>query len=316
MSKSPALTDRYADNDGVAIHYMAGGRGPLVVLIHGFPDFWYTWRHQINGLLATHSVAALDSRGFNLSDAPKGVQNYAMEHLVDDVAAVIANEERDSAVVVGHDWGGATAWAFAQAKPELTERLVIVNLPHPAAMSAAMTRFGNAQAGAFAYAQDYRQEGSETALDANSLADFMARDDGDREQYVEAFERSDFEAMMNYYRQNPPGRVHDASPAAIEAPVLQFHGLDDPVLLADSLNGTWQYLAHTWTLVTIPNAGHWPHHDQPDLVTDTLCHWLNQEIPTLAPVEQPDSSMSGCCVSPPEDPAASHESGDEVVCCG
>jgi pimeloyl-ACP methyl ester carboxylesterase len=99
----------------------------------------------------------MDLRGFNLSDAPKGLENYATEHLVDDVAAVIANEERDSAVVVGHDWGGVTAWAFAQAKPELTERVVVVNVPHPQAMSTDMKRSGSAQTGAFAYTRDFRQ---------------------------------------------------------------------------------------------------------------------------------------------------------------
>ncbi len=294
---NPLLEDRYANNEGVKIHYMAGGTGPLVVFIHGFPDFWYTWRHQIEGLLATHSVAAMDTRGFNLSDAPQGVENYAMEYLVADVAAVIANEGCESATIVGHDWGGATAWAFAQANPELTERLVIVNVPHPSAISTEMKRPGSSQLGAFSYTHDFRKEGSETALDANSLADFLAKDDTSRDMYAEAFERSDFEAMMNYYRQNPPDRAHNAPPIPIEVPVLQFHGLEDPVLLADSLDGTWRHLAQTWTLVTIPGAGHWPHHDQPALVTNTMRQWLNQPIPTLKPVERPDSPLAGCCGS-------------------
>jgi len=315
MTDPLRLTDCYADNDGVAIHYMTGGAGPLVVFIHGFPDFWYTWRHQINGLLATHSVAAMDSRGFNLSDAPKGAANYSMEHLVADVAAVIANEGHDSAAIVGHDWGGATAWAFAQANPELTERLVIVNTPHPAAISAAMKRPGSSQGGAFAYTHDYRQEGSENQLDANALADFLARDDISRERYAEAFERSDFEAMINYYRQNPPERTHNTTNVAIDVPVLQFHGLDDPVLLADSLNDTWRHLGHTWTLVTIPNAGHWPHHDQPDLVTDTMCHWLNQPIPVLASVTRPDSAIAGCCGSPAMAPPGDRDTKDPNICC-
>ncbi len=292
---NPQLEDRYATNNGVKIHYMAGGSGPLVVFIHGFPDFWYSWRHQIDGLLATHSVAAMDTRGFNLSDAPRGVENYSMEHLVGDVAAVILNEARESATIVGHDWGGATAWAFAQANPSLTERLIIVNVPHPAAMSTEMKRPGSSQLGAFAYTHDFRQEGSERAMNADALAEFLARDDTSRDRYAEAFKRSDVEAMMNYYRQNPPDRAHDTSPRPITAPVLQFHGLDDPVLLADSLDGTWHHLAQTWTLVTIPRAGHWPHHDQPDLVTNTMRQWLSQPIPTLEPVERPDSPLSGCC---------------------
>jgi len=289
------LTDRYADNDGVKIHYMAGGSGPLIVFVHGFPDFWYTWRNQIEGLLATHSIAAIDLRGFNLSDAPKGTENYAIQHIVNDVAAVIDNEQHDSAVIVGHDWGGATAWAFAQTRPELTERLIIVNVPHPAAMAAEMERPGNVQRAAFAYAGDYRKQGSENTLDPTVLANFLGRDDASRDRYVEAFERSDFEAMMNYYRQNPPGEARTAQPAVIDVPVLQFHGLDDPVLLADSLNSTWKHVAHTWTLITIPNAGHWPHHDQPDFVTQTMSNWLAQPVPTLEAMHQPNSAAAGCC---------------------
>jgi len=86
MTDSLQLTDRYADNDGVAIHYMAGGSGPLVVFVHGFPDFWYTWHHQLDALVDTHSVAAMDTRGYNLSDAPGNEEAYAMPHLVADIA--------------------------------------------------------------------------------------------------------------------------------------------------------------------------------------------------------------------------------------
>jgi len=104
-----------------------------------------------------------------------------------------------------------------------------------------MGRPGNSQRAAFAYIEGFRKEGSENALSSDALAEFLARDDYSRDRYAEAFERSDFEAMMNLYRQNPSEGV---AAGAVDVPVLQFHGLDDPVLLADSLNGTWQHLAH------------------------------------------------------------------------
>ncbi|MDE0053351.1 MAG: alpha/beta fold hydrolase [Gammaproteobacteria bacterium] len=100
---------RYAENEGVRIHYVVAGTGPLVVMVHGFPDFWYSWREQIAALEDTYRIAAVDLRGYNGSDKPKGVENYAMPLLVADIASVIAAEGEESAVVTGHDWGGAIA---------------------------------------------------------------------------------------------------------------------------------------------------------------------------------------------------------------
>ena len=126
----------YAESQGgVKIHYASlGERGrhaPLVVMIHGFPDFWYSWRHQMEALSDRFQVVAIDQRGYNLSDKPKGVENYDMRLLVGDVAAVIRHLERDKATIVGHDWGGVVAWQFAMNLPQMTENLIILNLPHP-----------------------------------------------------------------------------------------------------------------------------------------------------------------------------------------
>src|SRR5689334_3891718 len=107
-SPAPTPQDRYAENGGVKIHYMAEGKGPLVVMIHGFPDYWATWKPLMATLSkAGYRVAALDTRGYNLSDKPKGEAAYAMPNLVGDVAAVIKAEGAKDAVVVGHDWGAA-----------------------------------------------------------------------------------------------------------------------------------------------------------------------------------------------------------------
>src|SRR5262245_55847484 len=124
----------YATSEGVKIHYATLGDGPLVVLIHGFPDFWYTWRVQMAALADRYQVVAIDQRGYNLSDKPKGVENYDARLLVADVAAVIRDLGRDKATIVGHDWGGLVAWQFAIFLPQLTENLIILNLPHPNAL--------------------------------------------------------------------------------------------------------------------------------------------------------------------------------------
>tara|TARA_Y100000588_G_scaffold58738_3_gene57210 strand:- start:3210 stop:3551 length:342 start_codon:yes stop_codon:yes gene_type:complete len=110
---------KYADSDGVSIHYVQAGSGPLAVFIHGFPDFWYFWLHQMEGLSDTHTVAAMGTRGYNKSDQPKGVENYDMQFLINDVAAVIENEGHEKAVLIGHDWGGGIAWSFAAARPAI-----------------------------------------------------------------------------------------------------------------------------------------------------------------------------------------------------
>jgi pimeloyl-ACP methyl ester carboxylesterase len=122
------VRDGYADSNGVRIHYATLGRtGPLIVMIHGFPDFWYTWRDQMAALSRHYQVVAIDQRGYNLSDKPQGVNSYDILLLATDVAAVIHDVGRDRAVVVGHDWGGEVAWVFAAIYPDMVERLVVLN---------------------------------------------------------------------------------------------------------------------------------------------------------------------------------------------
>src|SRR5580765_1106673 len=100
------FTHGYADSNGVKIHYATMGSGPLMVMIHGFPDYWYTWRKQMEGLSDKYQCVAIDQRGYNLSDKPTGVDNYAIALLVGDVIAVIKHFGKDKAIIVGHDWGG------------------------------------------------------------------------------------------------------------------------------------------------------------------------------------------------------------------
>lgn len=107
----------FADHNGVKIHYATIGEGPLVVMIHGFPDFWYTWRHQMDILKSDFKVVAIDQRGYNQSDKPDSPEAYDMPNLVSDVAAVVQHHEVKSATIVGHDWGGAVAWQFAYSTP-------------------------------------------------------------------------------------------------------------------------------------------------------------------------------------------------------
>ncbi|MBG09649.1 MAG: alpha/beta hydrolase, partial [Gammaproteobacteria bacterium] len=253
----------YVDNDGVSIHYAKMGSGPLIVFIHGFPDFWYSWRHQMIGLADEYAVAALDTRGYNLSGKPEGEANYDMALLTSDVAAVIAAENEKSAIIVGHDWGGGIAWSFAAAYPQMTDRLIIMNLPHIKGLQRELSTMGQQHSNS-QYARNFQQPDSHENVSPAGLAIWLSRgDEALRKIYLAAFENSSTDSMMNYYRRNYPREPYTEGPWSelprIQAPVLQFHGLDDTALLAPALNNTWEELDQDWTLVTIPGVGHWPH---------------------------------------------------------
>ena len=128
--------------NGLRFHSVEAGSGPLVVLLHGFPEFWYSWRYQMKALAeAGFHVLAPDLRGYNHSDKPLGTSQYCLDLLADDVAGFIRERGDQSAILVGHDWGGAIAWKVASAYPELVERLVILNAPHPAAFKRELRTF-------------------------------------------------------------------------------------------------------------------------------------------------------------------------------
>ena len=279
------VTHGYATSEGgVKIHYASLGEGPLVVMIHGFPDFWYSWRHQMNALSKRFQVVAIDQRGYNLSDKPKGVENYDMRLLVGDVAAVIRQLGRDKATIVGHDWGGVVAWQFAMNLPQMTENLVILNLPHPNGLFREL-RTNKEQIANSEYARTFQRETPADAkvffgqpMTAETISGWVT-DAAARKRYIEAFQRSDFDAMLNYYKANyPKGSGADLPPLPdfpkVKAPVLMFHGLGDRALHRNGLAGTWDWLDKDLTLVTIPGAGHFVQQDAAELVTSTMKWWL------------------------------------------
>ncbi|MEQ8860594.1 MAG: alpha/beta hydrolase [Pseudomonadales bacterium] len=279
------VTDHYADSNGVKIHYTSAGSGPLVLFIHGFPDFWYSWRHQMAGLEDRFQVLAMDQRGYNLSDAPEGEAAYDMRLLVGDVAAVIRDAGAERATIVGHDWGGAVAWQVAFNLPQVTERLVILNLPHPRGMGRELASNPEQRANSD-YARRFQEGAPEDPdiffggpMTAQSLAGWVT-DAAARPRYVEAFQRSNFAAMLNYYKRNYPRPAPaDQAPPEIDTPrlampVLMFHGLEDRALHSDALAYTWDWIDADLTLVTVPGAGHFVQQDAADLVTSTLRWWL------------------------------------------
>ena len=267
----------FADSNGVKIHYATIGSGPLIVMIHGFPDFWYTWRRQMEGLADKYQCVAIDQRGYNLSDKPEGVENYDVRLLVGDVIAVIKHLGKDKAIIVGHDWGGLVAWQLALNAPQYVDRLIILNLPHPRGIGRELAHNPKQQA-ASQYARNFQKEGSENLIKPEQLA-FWVTDPEAKPKYIEAFKRSDIKAMLSYYKRNYPREPYQEDPSPVvkmQMPVLMFHGLKDPALLSDALNNTWDWMGKDLTLVTIPEAGHFVQQDAADLVTRTMRAWLDR----------------------------------------
>jgi pimeloyl-ACP methyl ester carboxylesterase len=253
-------------------------------MIHGFPDFWYTWRVQMAALADRFQVVAIDQRGYNLSDKPKGVEHYDMRLLVGDVAAVVRHLGRDKATIVGHDWGGVVAWTFAMTLPQMTENLVILNLPHPNGLTREL-RSNPDQIKNSEYARNFQVKSPSDPtvffggpMTAQTLSGWV-KDPDARKRYIEAFQQSDFEGMLNYYKRNYPRGAGADAPAPpplpkVKMPVLMFHGLNDTALNAGGLSGTWDWLEKDLTLVTVPGAGHFVQQDAADLVTSTMKWWL------------------------------------------
>jgi pimeloyl-ACP methyl ester carboxylesterase len=270
----------YADSSGVKIHYVTAGKGPLVVLIHGFPDFWYTWRAQMPELAKHFQVVALDMRGYNKSDQPSGVENYAMPKLVADIDAVVNHFKAEKAVIVGHDWGGAVAWSYAMAHPDKTDKLIILNLPHPKCLQRELANNPEQQKNS-AYARNFQQPDAASKILPEMLA-FWVKDPEARKKYVEAFKRSSMEGMLNYYKANYPREPYkfaedEPKYPPIKCSVLMIHGLKDTALLPGALNDTWKYLDKDLTLVTIPEANHFVQQDAADKVTKAMVSWLTAQ---------------------------------------
>ncbi|MGW6083164.1 epoxide hydrolase EphM, partial [Bacillus subtilis] len=128
---------QFVNTNGITLHVAAAGPedGPLIVLLHGFPEFWYGWKNQIKPLVdAGYRVIAPDQRGYNLSDKPEGIDSYRIDTLRDDIIGLITQFTDEKAIVIGHDWGGAVAWHLASTRPEYLEKLIAINIPHPHVM--------------------------------------------------------------------------------------------------------------------------------------------------------------------------------------
>ena len=281
------------DNDGVPLHYVTLGEGPVILFIHGFPDSWYTWREQMASLSDEYMTVAMDMRAYNKSGKPEGVEHYTMPHLLADVAAVIKDLGVDSVTLVGHDWGGVISWRFAMRHPHRVNRLVICNLTHPKGYNTVRRNATAEQKANTQYIDDFQTAGFEKRLTPEALARIsLGAVSGEvRERYVNAFARSSVKGMLDYYRAAYPGLNSGAGRNSempnLSMPVLQFHGLKDKAVDKDGLRDTWNWIDEDYTLVTIPSSGHWVQREAADIVSTTMRWWLKSRRSPAVPAETP-----------------------------
>jgi pimeloyl-ACP methyl ester carboxylesterase len=282
------LRHGYADLSEVRLHYVEAGEGPLVVLLHGFPEFWYGWRAQIPALAAAgFRVVAPDMRGYNLSSRPAGVDAYAMHRLTGDVRELVAERGAERALLAGHDWGAAVAWATAIGHPQVVERLAILNVPHPRRMLQGLRTARQARKSwyMFFFQLPWLPERSVARNRWQGFRDNFERDArpgafsaADIERYLEAWSRPGAAtAMINYYRAAFRAQTSRRSARGIRpvtAPTLVIWGERDRHLgaeLAEPERRDVPLLDRVERLDT----SHWVQHDEPETVNRLLAEFFS-----------------------------------------
>jgi epoxide hydrolase 4 len=280
----PRWQHHFAEVNGVRLHYVEAGAGPLVLLLHGFPEFWYGWRRQILALAAAgFRVVAPDLRGYNLSDKPRGVAAYAMRTLVSDVQGLITHLGCSEASLIGHDWGAGIAWAFAMRHPSAVTRLGILNGPHPLSMLRALSRPSQLLKSWYMFFFQLpwlperlaSRDGHALLLAPYERLPPSARfTPAEKLAYRRAFAQPGASrAMIHYYRAlfRPQGAV---PLARIEAEVLVLWGEQDAYLDPALARPSPRWVPRA-RVERFPGVGHFIQHELPEQVNTRLIRFLN-----------------------------------------
>lgn len=276
--------------NGVRLHCAIAGSGPLLLLLHGFPEFWYSWRHQIPVLAEHFTVVAPDLRGYNDSDKPPRINDYSVPVLVEDVVQLIQAFGQERALLAGHDWGGAVAWATALARPDVVEKLITLNIPHPRLfMQHILTNRRQCLRSwymlffqlpwlpeASIRANNYRMiEGAfrGMAVHKQRFPDEVIA------EYKQAIAKPGaLTSAINYYRalaRSQSSSFTAALDPVAKMPTLMIWGEQDTAL-GQELNKDLERYVPDLTLRFIPDASHWVQQDRPDLVNRYMLDFLVQ----------------------------------------
>ena len=275
--------DFATDCNGIRLHYVQAGTGLPVVFLHGFPDFWYSWRHQLRVLpSAGWRCIAPDLRGYNQSDKPRRVRDYRVRELVRDCAAFIIKTAGGAAAVVGHDWGGVIAWYLAARAPQCVSRLVIINAPHPSLYRRALRGrqlLRSWYAGAFQL--PVLPELVLSSFHYRLLTAAAARTPDEVEIYEEALSQPRaLSSALNYYRAafRDLLRSRREELPVITQPTLVLWGERDGALSTNLLDGLEKYVQQL-DVVRYPDVGHWVHIDAAERVNAELRRFLGPRSP-------------------------------------
>ena len=284
------VRDGYAEIGDQRLHYKEAGQGPLLVLLHGFPEFWYGWRLQIQPLAAAgFHVVAPDMRGYNLSSKPDGVAAYGSDQLVADIRGLIQERGASSAHVVGHDWGGTVAWDLAMTHPEVVDRLAILNAAHPRRLSQGLHHPGQLRKSWYFFFFDL-PDLPESVVHANHWHFFRhflhdarpAYTPEEIERYIEAWSQPGaVTGMINYYRSS----VRQSQKKAVEAlrpvsaPTLVIWGERDRYLSPELAEPEHDDVPNLDRVERVADASHWVHHDAADRVNQLISDFF---APALA----------------------------------
>ncbi|MFZ6813273.1 alpha/beta fold hydrolase [Undibacterium sp. Rencai35W] len=284
-------------SNGTRLHYASAGNvgKPLLLFVHGFPEFWYEWAAQLEEFGRDYFAVAPDLRGFNLSDMPTDLAAYKAKHIVDDLRLLIEHLGYEKATIVAHDWGGAICWNFAIALPQMLEKLIIINSPHPYLFMQALSS-NTSQKSASEYMNWLRAEGSETALAKDNFAliegffNGMGQppaawfDTATRARYHECWSRG-LRGGVNYYRASPlhPPTDTNQGPLKLQLKPEDFHvkvpvrviwGENDKALPKTLLDGLENFIPDL-QVIRIPEGSHWIIHEQPARINQLIRGFLD-----------------------------------------
>jgi len=287
------LEHSYIETNGIRLHVVQAGpqSGTPVVLLHGFPEFWYGWRLQIPALVeAGCRVIIPDQRGYNLSDKPEGVKTFSMDELVKDVIGLIDALGYEKVNLVGHDWGAAVAWVVANQHPERLHRMGILNVPHPEVMKRFLKRDLEQLRRSWYilfFQLPWLPEALMRAQDWSAMIRAL-RDSGkthtftdeDIDKYKEAWSQPGaLTAMLNWYRAAARYQMPDMKDALIRVPTLMMWGMKDVALSHRLARPSMDY-CEEGNLILFPEATHWVQLDEADSVNHYLADFLLNKIST------------------------------------
>lgn len=267
--------------NGIRMHYVTMGEGPLIVLLHGFPEFWYSWRYQIPFLANLgYTVVAPDLRGYNDTDKPR--KGYDAPNLLRDIEGLIKGLGQAKAIIVGHDWGGVLAWSFAIHYPQMTGRLIVMNAPHPQAMLREFRTLKQLRKSwyIFLFQLPWLPERmllrNHASLIGRVLRGNTVQKDAFPPEVIAKYQKAiskpgSMTAALNYYRhiflQRPEMSSH------ISAPTLLIWGEQDVALGIELTHGLEQWIDNI-QVERIPDSGHWVQQEQPDKVNQLMQAFL------------------------------------------